>query len=284
MFQAKLKNKQNGTAVFMALLVVTFVMAIIVIWFMQLRMATKQSQQILLSNQMFLYAQGVVSWAKDTLQNMPSTDIKKILPFPVFLQETRIGVTNGTMSGRIDDEQAKLNLNNMADTITKEAFIRLVSLVDSSVTRKQAINMADAIIAWITPLNVLSSPLKKINSQYSEMPRPYHAANQSMQSVSELRAVSGMSPALYIRLTPYLTTLPPGTPMNFKFALPIILRAFNIREPPLTSPISEYYSVRATVQSSNQSLELYTLINRSINENKIMLGIVLQCQIFNKTL
>jgi len=57
---------------------------------------------------------------------------------------------------------------------------------------------------------------------YAGAPQPYRTANTLMAEVSELRAVTGVTPALYARLRPWLCTLPVAelSPINVNTLLP----------------------------------------------------------------
>ncbi|GEM_PF-5014587 len=91
-------HKQSGTAIFMALLVVTIVTAISVVWFMQTRANVRRTQQMLLSEQIYLYAEGVVDWGIGALKI--DTTTPKILPPTIMTNQ-------GLISGHIDDYQKK---------------------------------------------------------------------------------------------------------------------------------------------------------------------------------
>ena len=60
---------------------------------------------------------------------------------------------------------------------------------------------------------------------YLGLDLPYRTANQPVASISELRLVSGMNTDLYEVLSPLLTALPTGTPVNVNTADAPVLAA-----------------------------------------------------------
>ena len=92
-----MRNKQSGTAIFLALMVVSIVAALSVAWFIKIRTSVQRTQQLLLSEQIYLAAEGVVDWGISALKiddRMP-----KILP------PTLIMTQQGVITGRLDDHQ-----------------------------------------------------------------------------------------------------------------------------------------------------------------------------------
>lgn len=104
--------KQSGTAIFMALLVVAIVTALASTWFIQTRLTIRYTQELLLSEQIYLYAQGVVAWGVSALKN--DDIVPKILP-KTFIHEKQ-----GIISGRIDKYPKQ---NNVIGTNTKQAMV-----------------------------------------------------------------------------------------------------------------------------------------------------------------
>lgn len=99
MHQVNLKNKQSGTAIFMALMVVSIVTAMSIVWFTQTSLAIRRTQEIIITEQTYLYAQGVIAWGVNALKI--NTTVPKILP------NTLIAERQGNISGRIDQYKPK---------------------------------------------------------------------------------------------------------------------------------------------------------------------------------
>lgn len=95
MFFNTVYRKQKGTAIFMSLLVVAIATAITILWFSQIRISVRRTNQILTSQQVNLYADGVMGWAVAALKK-DGNELPKILP------PTKLSGGLGIISGRID--------------------------------------------------------------------------------------------------------------------------------------------------------------------------------------
>ena len=131
---------------------------------------------------------------------------------------------------------------------------------------------------------------------------------QAMQSISELRLVSGVSQAIYQKLQPYVTVLPETTAININTAPKLILRSLGnglndqqidellqarskkgVNDLKIISPLlqklnipndqitieSTYYLCIATATSEDLHLTTYTVISRTKDKKgRILIGIV----------
>lgn len=126
---------------------------------------------------------------------------------------TGIPVDAATMSLRVIDLQGRFNLNSLitaedkVDLVAKTRFQHLLSALHIQT------DISNALIDWISR-NPNLEPL----SQTSTPDTPFVPAGRPMQSVTELRALPGVTPDIYRRLAPYVTTLPIGTPINLNSA------------------------------------------------------------------
>jgi general secretion pathway protein K len=266
MLPHKFKFTQSGTAILMALCVVTLVTAMSILWFKQSRVLVHRTEQMLKSEQAYLSAQKIVYWAKGIIKKTTDQDYQK---FPIYYSSILPG--EGEISGYIDDYQGRLNIN------TKAAFIRLIVSLDKAISEGEAGLIADAIVAWITPFNLITGRMTEINAIYLQNTPSYHAANQFMQNVSELRAVAGITPTLYSQLKPHVSALPPNTEMNFANSSLPILNAYHIDpKNPVKSKSSEYFLVRSEVKLIDQYLILYTLLHKQMINNQMNVGVIWQ--------
>ncbi|WP_411833001.1 general secretion pathway protein GspK [Pseudoxanthomonas mexicana] len=100
---------------------------------------------------------------------------------------------------RIVDESGKVDLN--------QADAQLLSLLMQAVgePREAAERMAAAIIDWRDP-DSLGQPVGSAeDADYAAAGLPYGAKDAPFDTVAELGQVLGMTPALYARLSPWLT-------------------------------------------------------------------------------
>lgn len=149
----------------------------------------------------------------------------------------------GWMKGELRDLQGRFNLNALVEsgvpkgegraigrrfTSAQEQFIRLLqALGDAAVSEQEAKAITESISDW---LDADSEPLQdgaEENFYYGLTPA-YRAANRSMTSVSELRAVANVTPEIYQALLPWVTVLPDAaTTLNIHTAEPTLLRSIN---------------------------------------------------------
>jgi general secretion pathway protein K len=85
---------------------------------------------------------------------------------------------------------------------------------------------ADQIVDWIDSDNI-PQPQGAEDSLYLGQNPPYLAANRYLTSVSELLALPGFKRENYEKLLPYITALPPATPLNICTAPGKVLDAFS---------------------------------------------------------
>nr|WP_295665560.1 type II secretion system minor pseudopilin GspK [Sphingomonas sp.] len=141
----------------------------------------------------------------------------------------RLPVPNGLATARVRDGGNCFNLNGLVvETaagvyVTRPAariqFARLMRLVGvpASVTE----GIADATSDWIDSDN---NPLPNgaEDGAYTGAATPYSTSGTLMNDISELRAVSGVTPEIYAKLRPWLCALPVAKPsvINVNTLLP----------------------------------------------------------------
>jgi general secretion pathway protein K len=114
----------------------------------------------------------------------------------------------------LDDTQGRFNLNNLvnADGSTNPdavvVFENLLSILGLEPT--WAPMMAD----WIDSDTVPNNPSGAEDSVYLSQTPPYRAANMFITNASEILALPGFGRDRYLKLQPFITALPQGTPIN----------------------------------------------------------------------
>ncbi len=138
-----------------------------------------------------------------------------------------IEVVPGVMlEASLEDLQGRFNLNNLVkndttpDPVQLQAFIQLLEM--SGVEPKWAGYIVDWIDGNITP----SIPDGAEDSVYMGQTPPYRTANRYITSASELLALPGFGRDRYLKLAPYVTALPFGTPVNVCTAPGAVLDAY----------------------------------------------------------
>lgn len=155
------------------------------------------------------------------------------------------------MRGAVEDLQGRFNLNWLAQapqgeddrrprrTVHQEMFIRLLQTLgeEVEVSEFEAIAIADSVSDWVDDNQ---DPLADgaEDQHYFSLTPSYRVPNMPMASVSELRAVSNMTPEIYAALAPLVTVWPrqPGR-INVNTAPVQVLRTLN--EEGVLAPMSE---------------------------------------------
>lgn len=135
-----------------------------------------------------------------------------------------IEIEGGSVDGTITDEQAKFNVNNLADSngvseADVAAFRRLLARVNLPES------LADAVVDWIDSDDAVTEPAGVEDVHYLALDPAYRAANRHIADISELLLVKGFSHDRLRRLAPYLTALPGSTKVNVNTASADLLAA-----------------------------------------------------------
>lgn len=129
------------------------------------------------------------------------------------------------LEATIDDQQGRFNLNNLitvngvGDPDARAQFERLLGLLGLD-TR-----LASLLTDWIDTDLEPTLPDGAEDGLYLGLANPYRAPNMPVSSVTELLALPGMTRAMYARLAPYVTALPPGQTINLCTAPGAVLDA-----------------------------------------------------------
>src|SRR5437867_4115623 len=110
-----MRKNYQGTAIFMALLIVAIVSSLAIFLMRTQQIDIRRTQMMLTSEEAYLYAQGVTDWAITTLQ----TEImnpKATTSWPLVLPPTPIANGQGKIAGTLFDAEGLFNLNNLAET------------------------------------------------------------------------------------------------------------------------------------------------------------------------
>ncbi|MBV61140.1 type II secretion system minor pseudopilin GspK [Abyssibacter profundi] len=231
-----MKRSQQGVAVLTAI----FVMALASIAAASLayrqNIAFHRTEALKHSEQAWWVARGVADWATTLLEkDREQGEVDHLGEFwatPVDY----LPVDNGVVTGGMVDLQGRFNLNNLASTdpIYSEIFQRLIlglSLESGSPTPDPE-QLVAAIQDWIDPDVEPRFPGGAEDGIYLSKTPPYRAANRPFASVSELRLVDGVTPALYAALEPLVTALPEETTININTAPPALLLALSANPSP----------------------------------------------------
>lgn len=261
--------RQRGVALIVALLVFALAAVLLVGLAREFTLFYQRGANALLGAQAQAYLLGAEElaelalardYALDQERSAPRDDLTELWARespPYALDE------GGWLTGRLEDLQGRFNLNLLArqqpeseagdDAFTpaQRFFLRLLlSFQDLALGRSEAVAVTEAIGDWLDADAV--ARFNGAEDDYYLVQRPaYRAANRPMASVSELRSVANVTPALYERLAP-LVTVWPAVPssMNIHTMPEALLAAVNIDgslEPLLPADAQALAAQRAAV-------------------------------------
>ena len=132
-------------------------------------------------------------------------------------------VDDGMITFKVEDEQGRFNLNNLVRKGAPskpdiEMFKRLLTSLGIDP------GLSEALLDWEDAGDIVSAGGAE-DIDYLSLPQPYRAANQSLQSVDELRLVKGYTARIVEKLRPYVTALPAETTVNVNTAPDQVLAA-----------------------------------------------------------
>ncbi len=218
-------SSQRGVALLTAILVLTLAVIAATSISSNHQLSIRRTENIVFGSQVWSYLHGGEAWAKVVLAR--DLDDKNSYDHSSEAWATQLPalpLPGGYISGKIEDEQGKINLNNLLsgaepDPLTRVRIETLLSLLDHDPT------LIQAIIDWIDPDVEATPPNGAEDDYYTGLEYPYLTANQPMQHISELRLVKGFTQAIYQDLVPYLTALPSNTAININTAKAEVIAA-----------------------------------------------------------
>ncbi len=196
--------KNSGGALISALFITAIAAIIATALAVQVRLLIHEGELVVNSDQSYLNCQSMQLLAENEVIKYVSqwTNVKTPSP-QLILLKTKLPNTkiNGTqLTGDIDDEQGKFNINDLVYTANQSRFVTLLQAVVQGISQQQSFNIAKAITAWMTN--------DSQNKYYLSLHPPYQSPQAEMTDISELRLVEGVTPEIYSALAPYITALP----------------------------------------------------------------------------
>lgn len=216
--------KQMGVALITALLIVALVTITAVAMLSQQQLDIRRTANVLNYDQAYLYTLGGETWAKRILlrdlQHSKTDSLQELwaMPLPATV------VAGGSIQGHIQDLQGRFNLNNLIKEGKVSAedvafFERLLILLNLSP------DLSQAVIDWLDSNTDPELPNGAEDEIYLLQEPAYRAANRQLQSPSELRLIAGFDQETYVKLLPYITTLPTHTSLNINTTSALLFMA-----------------------------------------------------------
>lgn len=211
-------SKQRGIALLTAILVLALAVIAATSISSDHQLSIRRTENIVFGSQVWSYLHGGETWAKVVLARDLDDNNDYDHHNEAWATELpALPLPGGYISGKIEDEQSKINVNNLIsddqiDTLTRTRLEALFTLLDLDST------LIQAVIDWIDPDVNAIPPSGAEDDYYTGLEYPYLTANQPMQHISELRLVKGFTQDIYELVEPFLTALPSNTAVNVNTA------------------------------------------------------------------
>lgn len=264
-------TKQHGVALITAMLIVALAAVIGASLLTQMNLALHRSGYIWHSEQAWQYAIGIENWLGVILQrDAKQTDIDT-LKEPWAQPVDYLPLEGGALAGQIIDLQSRFNLNNLAGedpTQELQYFARLIQRVldtDQITAQTIAASTRDWIDDDINPTGAYGAE----DNYYLGLKPAYRTGNTKMVSSSEFKLLRGVTPEIYAKLAPYISTLPESTPININTAPAPVLGAL---APQLDASAGEkLVAIREEQpwESVEEFLELGILAGRKVDADQL---------------
>lgn len=218
-----MRRHHHGAALLMAMLVAALVAVVAVAlaadqqrWLADVahRRDQVQAQSLALAG---------IQWARQILREDARSGTLDHLAEPWSLSLPATPIANGTIEGRIEDAQGRLNLNALARD-DAAANIERARLARLFAAKGLTPALLDAIADWV---DVDAAPRANgaEDAAYASATSPSLAANALLVRPAEIIAVRGVGSDAYAAIAPFVTALPAIAPLNVNTATPDVLKA-----------------------------------------------------------
>ncbi len=213
--------RQGGMALLVVLLILSVMVIVASNMSGRLQLELRRTANLTLGKQAWWYAMSAEALVIKALNQDYKDDPDRVSLGQHWAREDGVfPVEDGTLSGRVRDLQSCFNLNSLSVPLREgengddlesqpyqfKAFRALLAQLE--VDEYEAVQLTDAIRDWTDKDTQLVSSNGAEDAYYEGLNPPYLVANQRMLGTDELRAVRGVSGALYARIAPYVCALP----------------------------------------------------------------------------
>ena len=198
------RQSQSGIALLAAILLLVTATTIMVSVSHEQAFSIRKTSRIQLADRARLYALGLEDWAQVFLKKDRQDSEIDHLGEDWAVGVPGLPIENGFLSGYMEDEQSRFNLNGLAQSeVSLNRFMRLCNNLDVDPS------FVPALLDWIDDDFEVRYP-DGAEEHYDN----YRVANRPMVDVSELLLVKNVTPEIYKLLMPYITVLPADTNIN----------------------------------------------------------------------
>ena len=224
------KPNERGAALLTVLLLVAVMSVVAATALERVALATRMTGNGGAIDQARAYADAGTQIARMRIGDLVATNPARITLAGGWMGTPQsIPVPGGIATARVTDGGNCFNVNSVV-TGESEASLKVRPIGVSQfqallqalgVDARQAQGAAAGLADWIDSDSV-AQPGGAEDETYAQAPRPYRAANRLMVDASELRAVNGITPAIYDLARPWVCALPVTdlSPININTLLP----------------------------------------------------------------
>ena len=217
-------TRQTGIALIMVLLVVALASIITVSMASRQHVDVRRTVNMLDHEQAYMYLLAAEDWAMRILkEDLDDNDIDTL--DDVWAKELPpIPVEGGNISGKLEDLQARFNLNSVieGDGVNNDNYMVLKRLLRQKIDDFQDTSAA-AIVDWIDADQDAFGEGGAEDTFYLNKKVPYRTANQLISSSSELALINGFDYDKYEQVRDFIMALPTPTGININTASPEVL-------------------------------------------------------------
>jgi general secretion pathway protein K len=236
------RSDERGIALLLTLLVLTLLVALILEFDAEARREYRDAAAFRDNFKATVLARAAVQAARGTLQQDLAKDRKAGQFFDsstdlwaLPIRDYAIG--DGLLTGQIEDERGKLNLNDLAaggDAIAKKARVQRVKRLFELLQINP--DLVDAIVDWVDQ-DETPEPAGAESLYYQTLRPSYRAANAPLETLLELRLIKGMTPDIMAKLSKVVTVYPQEgqSKVNLNTASPLVLQAL---DPSITQSVA----------------------------------------------
>lgn len=217
------KRESRGAALVIVLFIVALAAILAVEMSANLMVQVQKSTNLQGHQQAKWYAYGGEELAIKALKLSKDDDPDKTSLDQVWATQgdTQYPVDNGTLSGKITDLQACLNLNALGEAPdpnstsktnpAHKALFALLENIEDLPAEESEEAMTDSVFDWLDE-NSITYRSGAEEDEYLSRDYPYMSANSLFASPSELRLVKGFNPLVMEKVLPFVCVIP-GSPL-----------------------------------------------------------------------
>ncbi|WP_024609494.1 MULTISPECIES: type II secretion system minor pseudopilin GspK [unclassified Pseudoalteromonas] len=215
-------QSSRGAAIVIVLFMVALAAVLAVEMSANLMVQVQKSTNLQGHQQAKWYAYGAEELAIKALIQSKKDDPDKTTLEQVWATQGDIPypVENGTLSGKITDLQACLNLNALgvepdSNSVSKtnpahKALFALLENIEDLPSDESEETMADSVFDWLDADSITYRSGAE-EGEYLSRDFPYMTANSLFASTSELRLVKGFNPLVMEKVLPFVCVIPGST-------------------------------------------------------------------------